>query len=68
LRAAQNGVWQTNGRDDGAVLMGDFGGAYLPIQRKDGSRIEIKFDQLPAAQMSYKADSVLDNSVVAQNK
>jgi hypothetical protein len=53
-RAAKNGVWVTNGNDDGAVLMGNFGnGVFLPIMRagKDSSGkpqpVQIKFSDVP---------------------
>jgi hypothetical protein len=48
LQAAQRGRWQTNARDDGAVLMGNFGGVYLPVRSKDGQVITVQFKDVPA--------------------
>lgn len=49
LTAAQAGQWVPNANDDGGVLMGKFGSTYLPMRRKDGSMIELKFNAVQNA-------------------
>jgi hypothetical protein len=47
---AQRGVWVPNADDSGLVLMGQWeGGSRNPVTRRDGSVIEIRFDNLPSA-------------------
>ena len=49
LRAAKNGVWVPNSGDDGLQLMAKLReGSVIPVRRRDGSPVEIKFAALPS--------------------
>jgi len=49
LAAARRGIWINNADASGAVLKGRTpGGSIVDITRTDGSRIEVRFDALPA--------------------
>ncbi len=48
---AQRGVWVPNQDDTGLVLMGTWEmGGRVPVRRRDGSVIEMRFDNLPEGQ------------------
>ncbi len=48
--AKRSGNWVTNEHDDGAVLMAPLrNGAWMPVIRKDGSRVEFKWSDAQAA-------------------
>jgi len=48
LVAASGGVWLMNGSSTGAVLHYNIGGYYLPVQKTDGSLLEIPFADMKA--------------------
>jgi len=48
--AAQRGVWVPNQNDTGLVLMSQWEmGARMPVRRRDGSMVEMRYDNMPVA-------------------
>ena len=55
---AQRGVWVPNADDSGLVLMGQWEhGNRIPVRRRDGSVVEMRFNALPQADTSMPGTS-----------